>query len=126
QKTIGIKTIATANFRDEEVLISARSDLDDRDGVPNWLLNVVGLATLNVGSKAISDNYRASLSRIKSQLVPITTEIGKQPDNPLLNFRPIDRPRFRDYNGRITLVSTRVAPSREGSACFFARGMREQ
>ncbi len=69
QKTVVISVTLTPTIdKDNNLRIAASSVLDDRGGIPNALLNLVGLMTFNIGSKFLSDTYRSQLSEIRAKL----------------------------------------------------------
>ena len=68
QKTVDIKTRFSPVIKDGNLSIDVASSLDDRGGIPDGLLNVVGVLTLNVGSKFMRDNYEATIDSIRAQL----------------------------------------------------------
>ena len=121
QKTVTVNTIFTPilNSETKTIDIKGSTSIDDRGGIPNIILNTVGVLTLNIGSKWMLDNYRATLSQIEADFPKINEKIyARTPDAAPISFG-MSSARFVNINNSVGLEVSSTALRREGEACFL-------
>lgn len=121
QKTVTVNTIFTPSLDPETktIDINGSTSIDDRGGIPNIILNTVGVLTLNIGSKWMLDNYRATLSQIEADFPKINEKIFAHiPDAAPISF-DMSGARFVNINHSVGLEVSSTALRRVGEACFL-------
>ena len=123
QKTFDIRSVITPRFSDVGVIFQSSSTLDDRGGVPDWLLNLVGILTLDIGSKWIRDNYQHQLTEMRQNLIDISEEYNLPRDDFDFKFEHLGEPKFVSERGenylRLDDVADRLV--RAGTACAIKK-----
>lgn len=131
QKTVRIDTRFIPKIVDDELNMEVISTMDDRGGIPNALLNVVGVLTLNVGSKFMLDQYRAIISGIKSQLpslknaIPGLTIQEEAADLRLAANLRLQKAFFDEQNGHIALIIVSSGATKYNTGCFIQKSLIE-
>ncbi|MCP4987623.1 MAG: hypothetical protein GY928_16655 [Colwellia sp.] len=121
QKTFTSSTLftPTVNSTLETIDVKGVTSIDDRGGVPNAVLNVVGILTLDIGSKWIRDNYRSKLSDIRSNLPTINESfLARNGDFEAPKLK-LTSAKFGGDQNHLTLISESKAEVRMGKACQF-------
>ena len=132
QKTVGVDTYLAPRPVDDELNIEIDSHLDDRGGIPDALLNVVGVMTFDVGSKYMRDQYRSIISDVKSQLphdvLPVDMETGAAGATDLRDIANLhlDHTYFDNADQQLTLNLISAGRTKRNTGCFLQRQMISQ
>lgn len=130
QKTVDLSVRLTPKITsNRDVIIDLSSSLDDNGGIPNFILNLVGAFTYNIGSKLLSDKYQSIISEINTKLPYGTRPIDILTENEELKELTIPREtKFVTKSGRL-IFQVRYESDRTYRAAVMQRlrdGVKKQ